>query len=282
MQPKLTIQERLKDLRVERGLTLEQLSAETSISKSALGKYEADDFKDISPFSMVALAKFYGVSTDYLLGLTEQKNHPNTELDALHLGDDAIEVLRTGKFNHRLLSELICHKDFQRFMLDAEIYVDRIADMRINDMNAVLQAVRQMVLMQQGEAENDLYLRTLELAQVQEDEYFGHVISDDLKLILRDIREQHRPDTMTADESALVATVQGQLQDAMNFEGSSEEKKARSFLVTLGIDYDKLSKEQFVTLIEILKLSKHMKSPMSQRGKARPQLQHGKGKRKHK
>ena len=64
-------------------------------------------FKDISPFSMVELAKFYSVSTDYLLGLTEQKNHPNTELDALHLGDDAIEVLRTGKFNHRLLSELI-------------------------------------------------------------------------------------------------------------------------------------------------------------------------------
>ena len=282
MQPKLTIQERLKDLRVERGLTLEQLSAETSISKSALGKYEADDFKDISPFSMVALTKFYGVSTDYLLGLTEQKNHPNTELDALHLGDDAIEVLRTGKFNHRLLSELICHKDFQRFMLDAEIYVDRIADMRINDMNAVLEAVRQMALMKNGGDANDLYLRTLEVAQIREDEYFGSLIVDDLKVILRDIREQHRPDTMTADESALVATVQGQLQDAMNFEGSSEEKKARSFLVTLGIDYDKLSKEQFVTLIEILKLSKHMKSPMSQRGKARPQLQHGKGKRKHK
>jgi len=282
MQPKLTIQERLKDLRVERGLTLEQLSAETGISRSALGKYEADDFKDISPFSMVALAKFYGVSTDYLLGLTEQKNHPNTELDALHLGDDAIEVLRTGKFNHRLLSELICHKDFQRFMLDAEIYVDRIADMRINDMNAVLEAVRQMALMKNGGDANDLYLRTLEVAQIREDEYFGSLIVDDLKVILRDIREQHRPDTMTADESALVATVQGQLQDAMNFEGSSEEKKARSFLVTLGIDYDKLSKEQFVTLIEILKLSKHMKSPMSQRGKARPQLQHGKGKRKHK
>ena len=282
MQPKLTIQERLKDLRVERGLTLEQLSAETGISKSALGKYEADDFKDISPFSMVELAKFYGVSTDYLLGLTEQKNHPNTELDALHLGDDAIEVLRTGKFNHRLLSELICHKDFQRFMLDAEIYVDRIADMRINDMNAVLEAVRQMALMKNGGDANDLYLRTLEVAQIREDEYFGSLIVDDLKVILRDIREQHRPDTMTADESALVATVQGQLQDAMNFEGSSEEKKARSFLVTLGIDYDKLSKEQFVTLIEILKLSKHMKSPMSQRGKARPQLQHGKGKKKRK
>ena len=280
MQPKLTIQERLKDLRVERGLTLEQLSAETGISKSALGKYEADDFKDISPFSMVELAKFYGVSTDYLLGLTEQKNHPNTELDALHLGDDAIEVLRTGKFNHRLLSELICHKDFQRFMLDTEIYVDRIADMRINDMNAVLEAVRQMALMKNGGEENDLHLRTLEVAQIREDEYFGSLIAGDLKDILRDIRSEHRPDTMTADETSLVATVQGQLQDAMNFEGSVEEKKAKALLATLGIDYDAITMEQFVNLIEVLKLSKHLKTPISQRGKTT--MTHGKGKRKRK
>lgn len=278
MQPKLTIQERLKDLRVERSLTLEQLSAETGISKSALGKYEADDFKDISPFSMVALAKFYGVSTDYLLGLTEQKNHPNTELDALHLGDDAIEVLRTGKFNHRLLSELICHKDFQRFMLDAEIYVDRIADMRVKDMNAVLEAVRQMALMKNGGEENDLHLRTLEVAQIREDEYFGSLIAGDLKDILRDIRSEHRPDTMTADETSLVATVQGQLQDAMNFEGSVEEKKAKALLATLGIDYDAITMEQFVNLIEVLKLSKHLKTPISQRGKMT--MTHGKGKRK--
>ena len=280
MQPKLTIQERLKDLRVECGLTLEQLSAETDISKSALGKYEADDFKDISPFSMVELAKFYGVSTDYLLGLTEQKNHPNTELDALHLGDDAIEVLRTSDFNHRLLSELICHKDFQRFMLDAEIYVDRIADMRIKDMNAVLEAVRQMALMKNGGDENDLHLRTLEVAQIREDEYFGSLIADDLKGILRDIRSEHRPDTMTADETSLVATVQGQLQDAMNFEGSSEEKKIRAYLATIGLDYDALTKEEFVSLIGILKKSKYMKNPISQRGKAQFQTTYGGKKRR--
>ena len=85
MQIKLTIQERLKDLRVERGLTLEQLAEQTGLSKSALGKYEADDFKDISPFSIVTLAKFYGVSTDYLLGMTETKNHPDTELSLIHI-----------------------------------------------------------------------------------------------------------------------------------------------------------------------------------------------------
>ena len=196
------------------------------------------------------------------------------------MGDDAIEVLKTGKFNHRLLSELICHKDFQRFMLDAEIYVDRIADMRVNDMNAVLEAVRQMALMKNGDEENDLHLRTLEVAQIREDEYFGSLIADDLKGILRDIREQHCPDTMTADERSLAATVQGQLQDAINFEGSVEEKKAKALLATLGIDYDAITMEQFVNLIEALRLSKHLKTPISQRGKTT--MTHGKGKRKRK
>ena len=64
----------------------------------------------------------------------------------LLLSDDAITVLTSGNFNHRLLSEMICHKDFQRMMLDAEIYVDRIADMQITNMNAAMEAVRQSVI----------------------------------------------------------------------------------------------------------------------------------------
>ena len=165
-------------------------------------------------------------------------------------------------------------------MLDAEIYVDRIADMRINDMNTVLEAVRQMVLSKREDSANDLYLRTLELAQVPEEEYFSHVVSDDLNEILRDIREAHKTDSTTADEPSAAAQVQQQLQTAMNFEGSSDEKKARALLATLGIDYDAITKEQFVNLIEVLRLSKHMKNPINRRGKSN--MTHGKGKRKRK
>ena len=282
MQVKLTIGERLKDLRTAQKLTLEQLAAEVGISKSALGKYESDNGKDISPYSILLLADYYGVSCDYLMGRTETKNHPNTALHELHLSDASIDVLRTGKFNHRLLSELICHKDFQRLMLDAEIYVDRIADMRVNDMNAVLEAVRQMALMKNGGEENDLHLRTLEVAQIREDEYFGSLIADDLKGILRDIREQHRPDTMTADEVSFAENMQNRLREAMNFEGSSEEKQVRALMATIGLDYDTLTKEEFASVISGLKKSKYLKSPINQRGKARPQLPHGKGKKKRK
>lgn len=126
----LTIQEKLKDLRVEHRLTLEQLEKQTGISRSALGQYENDEYKDISHTSIVTLAKFYGVTTDYLLGLTENKNYPNTELAELHLSNEMITLLKNGKINVRLLCELAAHKDFVKLMADIEIYVDGIAACR--------------------------------------------------------------------------------------------------------------------------------------------------------
>ena len=117
MYTKLSIPERLKDLRVvDKHLTLEQLAEQTGLSRSALGKYESDDYKDISPFAIATLAEFYGVSTDYLMGLSENKNHPNTDLQALHLSDDMVELLSSGRINNRLLCELATHPNFRRLM----------------------------------------------------------------------------------------------------------------------------------------------------------------------
>ena len=48
MEIRLTFQERLKDLRTERGMTLSELETATGISRSALGKYESDDCKEVS------------------------------------------------------------------------------------------------------------------------------------------------------------------------------------------------------------------------------------------
>lgn len=172
MHTKLSIPERLKDLRVvDKHLTLEQLAEQTGLSKSALSKYESDDYKDISPFAIATLAEFYGVSTDYLMGLSENKNHPNTELQALHLSDDMVTLLSSGKINNRLLCEIATHENFQRLMTDIEIFVDRIADMRIAQMNLVLEATRQEVIRSHAPGDNDLYVRTLELGQVQESDF---------------------------------------------------------------------------------------------------------------
>ena len=175
---------------------------------------------------------------------------------------------------------MVTHENFRRFLVDAEIYIDRIADMRINDMNTVLAAVRKQLLEKDGADENKLDVRTLEVAQIQETDYFSHITAEDISVILKDIREKHKSDTTTADEDSHVAEVQRQLQDAMSYEGSKEEKQLRAFLAQFGISYDRLSKEQLINLIEVLKLSPYMKNSTSLRGKGRPQFSHGKGKRK--
>ena len=82
---------------MDKGLKLEELAAATGISKSALGSYEKDELKEINHGSLVTLAKFYGVSADYFFCLTENKNHPNTELTELHLSDAMADLLKSGR-----------------------------------------------------------------------------------------------------------------------------------------------------------------------------------------
>ena len=48
MKGATSIQERLWELRKDKGLNLEELSKLTGISKSALGSYEKEDFKEIN------------------------------------------------------------------------------------------------------------------------------------------------------------------------------------------------------------------------------------------
>ena len=103
MNVKLTIQEKLKDLRAERKLTLEELSEKIGISSSALGNYESNDFKDISHLSIIILSEFYGVSTDYILGFTENRKHSGTEISELHLSDEMVDLLYSRQITKRLL-----------------------------------------------------------------------------------------------------------------------------------------------------------------------------------
>ena len=142
----LTIQERLKDLRVERGLTLEQLAEQTQLSKSALGSYEADDFKDISHYALIKLAKFYGVTADYLLGLTETKSHPNADLADLRLSDEMIDLLKSGRIDTALLCELAAHPDFVKLLADIQIYVEGIAATQIQYLNAWVDVARAEIM----------------------------------------------------------------------------------------------------------------------------------------
>ena len=67
MKVATSIQDRLWELRKDKGLNLEDLSNLTGISKSVLGSYEKEDYNEINHGYLITLADFCGVSVEYLL-----------------------------------------------------------------------------------------------------------------------------------------------------------------------------------------------------------------------
>ncbi len=62
--------ERLKELRMEKGLTQEKLSKETNISQTTISAYETRRNRP-SDDIIVIFCKYFGVSADYILGLED-------------------------------------------------------------------------------------------------------------------------------------------------------------------------------------------------------------------
>ena len=209
MKGATSIQERLWELRKDKGLNLEELSKLTGISKSALGSYEKEDFKEINHGNLITLADFYGVSVDYLLCRIENREQINTPLTELHLNDEMVALLKSGRINNRLLCELATHKDFIKFLADIEIYVDGIATMQIQNLNALVDTVRHEIIERYRPGEDDPHLKVLLAAHISDDEYFSQMVRDDLNLIIRDIREAHKKDS----ESAPQTTVANELKE---------------------------------------------------------------------
>lgn len=265
MYAKLTIQERIRDLRQEKKLTLEQLADATGLSKSALGSYESNETKDISHYAIIQLAKFYGVTTDYLLGVSEQKTADGTSMCP---NPDNVEIcgyLSDKKLNRRLLQELITHEDFPRLLADIEIYIDNIAGMQIKNLNAWIDVVRQELIEKYNPDKDDTTLRVLEAAHIKDDEYFSHLVNEDIDRIINDLRENHSKDATSAPEESVAEQMKKDLEELVNFKGSKLEKQLIVYCKQLKIDYKKLTPEEFRVFIQILRKSKLYSS--SGRGK---------------
>lgn len=61
---------RMKELRTERGYTQEYVAKQLGIDRSNYSKYELGKL-DINIDMLIALSRFYEVSTDYILGLED-------------------------------------------------------------------------------------------------------------------------------------------------------------------------------------------------------------------
>ncbi len=252
MKCKLSIQEKLKDLRVEKGLTLQELSEQTGISRAALGNYENDDYKEITHKTIVILADFYGVSTDYLLGLTENREEGMSQISDLRLDDETVEILKSGTINNRLLCEIIKHPDFWKLMSDTEIYIDSLASMQIHNLNSFVALMRTKIQLRDQIPDTEHYIRTLKTCEVNEDDYFSRLICEDITTIARDIKESHHRDAETGDANNPLTDV---IDIVKEYSTATDPMKATLSTLSkqLGINFQKMDPaetEFFTTIIE--------------------------------
>ena len=162
-----------------------------------------------------------------------------------------VESLRSGKFNEELYRVM-----------------DKCRDVIVVlPPNALVDTVRHEIIERYRPGEDDPHLKVLQAAHISDDEYFSHMVLDDLKLIIRDIREVHKKDSESAPQTTVADELKENLEAVENFKGSRDEKLVVLYCKQLGINYKNLSDEEFRWLIRILKKSKKMGTPISQRKK---------------
>ena len=130
------IKERLEDLRNRRKLTLKELSEKTGVDYSTLSRIENGNVKKIGDDVLLKLARFFGVSTDFLLGITNVPDKKNYTIEELGLTPDAARNLYTGAVDNRVIDLLLAHPDFGTL-------TNRIADYLDDTMAAGIAAQNQ-------------------------------------------------------------------------------------------------------------------------------------------
>lgn len=85
--------QRIKALRQEKGLTLEQVAAVVGVGKSTVRKWETGMIANMKRDKIAGLAKALGTTTDYLMGWPENNNSPS-ELELTEGEKALIKLLR--------------------------------------------------------------------------------------------------------------------------------------------------------------------------------------------
>ena len=151
-------------------------------------------------------------------------------------------------------------------MADMEIYVDGMVSMQIRNLNALLESVRTSII-EKYDPKEDNALRTLKAAQIDEDEYFARVVSNNVERILIDLKQHHSKDTSSASADSPVVAFKESLEEISQVKGSKVEKLMMLFCKQNQINYSKLTDNEKRWLVEICKKSNLLKGGASQRGK---------------
>ena len=222
-----SINARLKDLRYIDGqdkLSQQDMADRLKIAASSIADYEREGA--YVPAEVIAkYSKEFGVSSDYLLCLTNVRTAPNFDIHTLGLTDKAMEKLRSKNINSLLLSEIIESDEFDDLMIDSEIYVEGFIDSHVAKFNELYDWGRKELIKNLQENDGTVKdVRTIEYAGINQDVFFSERMSKSFLKVLGDIKLKHKDYASTCDNQDSSQELNELIEVYKNAQGSSLRK----------------------------------------------------------
>ena len=141
-----TIGQRLSDLCTAAGITIKELSEKTCLEYSTLSRIKNDKNQNVAHEVVLKLARFFNVSADFLLGLTNIPDMKNYTAEELGLSTDAVKNLYTGVVDNRVADLLLSSPEFATLTAMLADYFDENQASVIAVQNQIYQSTADLML----------------------------------------------------------------------------------------------------------------------------------------
>lgn len=141
--------QRIKDLVEDSDIKLKNLPDVLGIDARTLNRIASGEIQTVNSEILIAAAKQFDVSVDYLLGLSPTKKN-SIALSQLRLSDKACRKLASGEIDGETLSRLMEHEEFGTLIFAAKKYLTDAEAQGIGAYNTIVGAAAQAMRSQAG------------------------------------------------------------------------------------------------------------------------------------
>ena len=130
--------ERISDLCNGRHISQKELAKRIGVSAPQLSRIVSGETKTINSDLLIAVAKEFRVSTDYILGLSEVSARKSYDIFELGFSEGAAKGLVTGAVDMEILNRMLEHKQFPKLTNLIRIYFKDTAARGIMTRNQII------------------------------------------------------------------------------------------------------------------------------------------------
>lgn len=254
---------RLIDLREARDMSVAKAARETDIPESTYRLLECmDEPRDYKSFHIIKLAKYYNVSADYLLGLSENKRPDNDDFLKIGLSDEAVKVLAEKKQDNTLVSRIIAHPMFAEIIGEISCYLNRYSEssfITVDNTNRIMQHVARNRFEHTIPQETfDAGMKILEKQRVDATEYTKEQICGKFGEMLDDIYKADKllSERMDKEQEENEEFLKGMLRTLDDISAAGLTEKTENDILTLIAKVLRLEPEDTEWIMEMWKNGK--------------------------